>query len=194
MTALNMPKPTNLIIISGPSQVGKDAVVNQLLEKGTGLNLVKAITYTSREQRPEEKEAVDHHFVTPEKFQELIKQDFFLEWAPVRERYFGTPKQAVLDLLEQGKNVILKIDVRGAKQVKEKFSQVITIFIMPDTLDNLKARMEKKGFSPEQMAIRWQEAMNEIETAKTYDYRVINAEGKLEQTVSQVVDILNKIS
>ncbi len=189
-----MPHSTNLIIISGPSQVGKDAVVNRLLEKGAALNLVKAITYTSREQRPEEKEGIDHHFVTSEKFQELIKQDFFLEWAPVREKYFGTPKQAVLDLLAQGKNVILKIDVRGARQIKEKFSQVVTIFIMPDSLDNLKARMEKKGFSPEQMKIRWQEAMNEIEAAKDYNYKVINEEGKLEQTVDQVVDILNKIS
>lgn len=189
-----MKHPTNLIIISGPSQVGKDAVVNQLLEKSVDLNLVRAVTYTSREQRPEEKEGVDHHFVTPEKFQELIKQDFFLEWAPVREKYFGTPKQAVLDLLAQGKNVILKIDVRGAKQIKEKFSQVITIFIMPDSLDNLKKRMEHKHFSPEQMTIRRQEAMNEIEEAKSYDYRVINEEGKLEQTVNQVVDILNKIS
>lgn len=192
MTAFNMSNPANPIIISGPSQVGKDAVVNQLLEKGAELNLVKAVTYTSREQRPEEVEGVDHHFVTAEKFQELIKQDFFLEWAPVREKYFGTPKQAVLDLISQGKNVILKIDVRGAKQVKEKFSQVITIFIMPDSLENLKTRMEKKGFSPEQMAIRWQEALNEIEEAKTYDYRVINQEGKLKQTVAEVIDILKK--
>ncbi len=189
-----MSQSAKLIIISGPSQVGKDAVVNKLLAKATELNLVKAVTYTSREQRPEETKGIDHHFVTPEKFQELIKQDFFLEWAPVREKYFGTPKQAVLDLLAQGKNVILKIDVRGAKQVKEKFSQVLTIFIMPDSLDNLKARMEKKGFSPEQMAIRWQEAMNEIEEAKGYDYKVVNQEGELEQTVSQVVDIINKIS
>ena len=187
-----MPRSTNLIIISGPSQVGKDAVVNRLLEKGAGLNLTKAVTYTSREKRPEEKEGIDHHFITAEQFQELAKTDFFLEWAPVREKYFGTGKQVVLDLLKQGKNVILKIDVRGAKQVKQQFPQVLTIFIMPDSLDNLKARMIKKGFSEEQMKIRWQEAMNEIEESKNYDYRVINEEGKLEQVVDKVIKIIKK--
>lgn len=187
-----MPHSTNLIIISGPSQVGKDAVVSRLLEKGSDLNVVKAVTYTSREQRPEEQEGIDHHFIKAEKFQELIKTDFFLEWAPVRDKYFGTPKQAVLDLLEQGKNVILKIDVRGAQQVKQQFSKALTIFIMPDSLDNLKARMIKKGFSEEQMKIRWQEAMNEINEAKNYDYQIINEEGKLEQTVDKVIEILKK--
>ena len=82
---------------------------------------------------------------------------------------------------------------KNHSSLKEKFPQVLTIFIMPDSLGNLKTRMEKKGFSPEQMAIRWQEAMNEIEEAKGYDYKVVNQEGELEQTVSQVVDILNKI-
>ena len=188
-----MPRSAKLIIISGPSQVGKDVVVQGLL-KNKELNLVMAVTCTSREKRPEEVEGVNHHFVSPEEFQKLIKQDFFLEWAPVRDRYFGTPRQQVLNLLAQGKNVILKIDVRGAKQVKERFPEALTIFIMPDSLDNLKARMIKKGFSEEQMKIRWQETLNEIEGSKEYDYRVINEEGKLEQTVSRVIDIIKKNS
>ena len=181
-----------IIIISGPSQVGKDAVGKRLLRRRS-LRLYKVVTYTTREKRPEEKAGRDHFFITPSKFKELIKQGKLLEWAPVRDRLFGTPKQAVAQALKEGKNVLLKIDVRGAKQVLKVYPKAVTIFIKPDKLSSIKRRMREKGFSPQQLKVRWQEAMAELKAAEKYDYQVINREGKLNETVSQIAAIIKRL-
>ena len=179
-----------LVIISGPSQVGKDAVVSELLKKFDDLDLEKVITYTSREKRPEEQEGVDHFFVTEERFKKMVEADSFLEWAPVRNKMFGTPKKAVDDIFQKGKIPLLKIDVRGAKKVSEKIGDVLMIFILPENLDQLRARMIKKGFSEEQTKIRWQETEDELKESKNYDFRVMNRRGKLNETVMAVAKII----
>jgi guanylate kinase len=186
-----MKKKGKIIIISGPSQVGKDAVVRKLVRMPE-LKLHKVITYTTRERRMEEKMGVDHLFIKEEEFKKMIEEDVFLEWAPVRAMFFGTPKDKVREMLDNGENVLLKIDVRGAKQVLEKYPEAVTIFIMPDSLENLRKRMEAKGFSEEQLAIRWQEAMEEIKVAEGYQYRVVNYEGRLNETIESVGKIIKK--
>lgn len=179
-----------LVIISGPSQVGKDAVVFELFKKASDLNLERVITYTSREKRLEEKEGIDHFFITEAQFHDMIEAGQFLEWMPVRNKMFGTPKKAVDNIMQRGRIPLLKIDVRGAKKVLEQMGNVLTIFILPDNLEQLKARMIKKGFAKDQLKIRWQETENELAESVNYDFRVVNKEGKLAETVEVIKEII----
>ncbi|MEW6610744.1 MAG: guanylate kinase [Patescibacteria group bacterium] len=183
---------SRIIILSGPSQVGKDAVVKELLKK-PALNLTQVITVTTREQRPEEVDRVDHYFVDDKEFNARIARGEFLEWAPVRNRKFATPRQAVEEALAQGRNVLLKIDVRGAKQVMHHYPNAVRIFIEPDSLDSIRRRMVEKGFSDEQLDIRWREAMDELKAAHAYEYRVVNREGRLDETVEEIAAIIQKL-
>jgi len=181
--------PGSIIIISGPSQVGKDAVVKELSRMPT-LNLARIITVTTREQRPEEVDGVDHYFVNDKEFDARVARGEFLEWAPVRNRKFATPRRAVEEALTKGRNVLLKIDVRGAKQVIGRYADAVRIFIEPDGLESIRRRMVEKGFSDEQLDVRWREAMDELKAAHDYDYRVVNNEGKLSETVEKIAEVI----
>ncbi|MFA4873192.1 MAG: guanylate kinase [Patescibacteria group bacterium] len=181
--------PGRIIIISGPSQVGKDAVVKELLKR-PALNLARIITVTTREQRPEEVDGIDHYFVDNKEFDARVARGEFLEWAPVRNRKFATPRQAVETALRGGRNVLLKIDVRGAEQVMDMYADAVRIFIEPDSLESIRRRMVEKGFSDEQLNVRWHEAMEELKAAHDYDYRVVNREGKLNETVEKITEVI----
>lgn len=187
-----MARKGNIIIISGPSQVGKDAVVKELL-KHPDLNLARVITVTTREQRPEEREGIDHFFVDDAEFDRRIAAGELVEWAPVRNRKFGTPRDQVEAALAAGKNVLLKIDIRGTEQVMHKYRQAKRIFIEPDSLDIIWQRMLDKGFPEEQLKVRWAEAMEELKAAHDYDYTVVNRNGKLEETVEETIAIIKRI-
>ena len=182
-----------IIIISGPSQVGKDAIVCELL-KHPDLNLARIITITTREQRPEEREGIDHFFVSSEEFDRRIARGDFVEWAPVRNRKFGTPRDQVEDARNAGKNVLLKIDIRGAEQVIKKYPDAVRIFIEPDSLDIIWQRMLDKGFPEEQLKVRWAEAMEELKAAHDYDYTVINRNGHLEKAVEETVQLIKQVT
>ena len=181
-----------IIIISGPSQVGKDAIVKKLLTHPE-LNLARIITVTTREQRPEEQEGIDHYFVESAEFDRRIARGDFVEWAPVRNRKFGTPCNQVEAALQGGKNVLLKIDIRGAEQVMRRYPEAKRIFIEPDSLDIIWQRMLDKGFPEEQLKVRWQEAMDELKAAHDYDYTVINRNGKLDEAVGETVRIIKQV-
>ncbi len=182
-----------IIIISGPSQVGKDAIVCELL-KHPDLNLARIITVTTREQRPEEREGIDHFFVSSEEFDHRIARGDFVEWAPVRNRKFGTPRDQVEAARAAGKNVLLKIDIRGAEQVIKKYPEAVRIFIEPDSLDIIWQRMLDKGFPEEQLKVRWAEAMEELKAAHDYDYTVINRNGYLQNAVNETIAIIKQIT
>ncbi len=182
-----------VIIISGPSQVGKDTIVTQLY-KQKSLNFKKAVTYTTRKKRPEEREGRDHFYITTKKFLSLIKQDFFIEWAPVRDKLFGTSFKSIQEILAEHKNVLLKIDVRGARQVRKKIINVKSIFILPESLESIIIRMKRKGFKGADFKTRLREAKHEIAEAKKYDFQVVNYDDQLAKTVKQVALIIKLLT
>jgi len=158
------------------------------------LNLARVITMTTREKRPEETEGRDHFFVSDEAFDAKITSGALLEWAPVRNRKFGTPRNQVEQALGDGTNVLLKIDVRGAAQVMKHYPNAVRIFIEPESLDAIWRRMVQKGFPEEQLNVRWKEAMEELKAAPEYDYKIVNREGKVTETVEEVAEIIKKVS
>jgi len=179
-----------IFIISGPSRVGKNALILGLL-KIKDLNLGKIITATSRPQRPDEVNGIDYYFLPREEFVRRIKQGYFLEWAILRGgNYFGTPFDAIEKIEKQGKNVIMTIDVQGAKQVRGKRSDLVSIFIKPDSLASLKRRMEKANFTKEEIKARLIDYRRELKEEKNYQYSIINYEGQLDQTIKEVAEII----
>jgi len=169
-------KQGSLIIISGTTCAGKGTVVQELLKRNENLSL--SISYTSRYQREGEKNGVDYYFVSKEEFEEKIKNEDFLEYAYVHNsNYYGTPKKEVKDLLDQGKDVILEIEVQGAQKIKEIFPETILIFIMAPSMQEVKKRIKARGKETnEQIIKRFQTAYQEINEIPKYNYVVVNDE------------------
>ena len=178
----------NLIIISGTTCAGKGTVIKQLLSNHNDIDL--SISYTSRPKRESEIDGVDYFFVTPEEFEEKIANDEFLEYAKVQYgAYYGTPKAEVIKKLETGKDVILEIDVQGAKQIKEKYPETILIFIMAPSMEEVKRRIKMRGDeNNEQIISRFRVAYNEINQVSNYNYVVVNDD--LATAVKKVESIL----
>lgn len=164
----------SLIIISGTTCAGKGTVIKHLLERNK--NLYLSISYTSRPKRPNETNGVDYFFVTPEEFQEKIDHNDFLEYAQVQYGcYYGTPKREIEEKLEAGMDVILEIDVEGAKQVKMLYPETILIFIMAPSMEEVKNRIKKRNAeNAEQIIKRFKKAYNEINEVNKYNYVVVN--------------------
>lgn len=176
-----------LVIVSGFSGVGKGTVVKALLDKYD--DYVLSISMTTRKPREGELEGVNYYFVSDEQFEEMIKQDGFLEYAGYVGHYYGTPKKLVLDSLKQGKNVILEIEVQGALQVKEKYPDSILVFIIPPKASVLKERLTGRGTeTEEQINNRLKRACEESEQMSFYDYLVVN------DKVEDCVEHLHKIT
>ena len=189
-----MKKQGTLFLLLGPSRVGKDSILRGLL-KIKSLKLRKLVTMTTREKRPGEIAGKTYHFVSEEIFLRKIENREFLEWAPVRNHRFGTPRQPLLSWLRAGYNVVQQIDVRGAHVFRRlEFIKVMTIFILPGSLEELKQRLSHRHFSPEQRHIRWLETVQELKKQTGYDYRVVNAKGELGRTIREVAEIIKATS
>jgi len=187
-----LKKQPKIFIISGPSRSGKNCIIKALLRRRS-LNLEKVITATSRLKRSGEKDGRDYYFLTDRAFQERIKQEYFLEWAKLRGgQYFGTPKAELKRITAKKKNIIMTIDVQGAKQVAKMRDDIVRIFIKPDSVQNIKKRMKIAGFSKEQIAIRLNDMKRELKEARYYDYAVVNREGKLSDAIDEVAGIIKK--
>lgn len=176
----------NLYVISSPAGAGKTTLVNILLEEIPFLRRI--VTYTTRNKRKNEIDGVDYIFKTKEEFETLIKEDAFLEYALVHGNYYGTPKKEVDKLLDEGYDVVLVIDVQGMRQIKSKISDLITIFILPPSIDELIARMKVRGETQEEIEKRLNTAKKEFPSWKEYDYIVIN--DNLEQAKNQIKCII----
>ena len=162
-----------LFILSGPSGVGKGTVRKALFEKDT--NLQYSISMTTRDKRPGEEEAVDYFYRTKEEFEELIKNNQFLEYAKYVNNYYGTPRDYVEKTLDEGKDVFLEIEVQGALQVRENFPEGVFIFLFPPSLEELKNRIINRGTETEKSVVnRLRAAKDEIELMDAYDYVVVN--------------------
>lgn len=181
-------KRGSLIIISGTTCAGKGTVIKKLLERNK--NMVLSLSYTSRPIRKGEVDGIDYKFISHEEFERKIKNEDFLEYAKVRYgEYFGTPKENIENLLEAGKDVILEIDVQGAKQIKKKLPETILIFIMAPSIEEIKRRIKARGAeTAEQIVDRFQTAYREINEVNKYNYVVVN--DNLEEAIQKVEAIL----
>lgn len=161
-----------LIVVSGPSGVGKDTLISKYLENNEAHLSISA---TSRDIRGSEQNGVDYYFYTKEEFEEKIKEGDFLEYAVYNNCYYGTPKSKINEILNEGKDVILVIEVQGGLQIKEKIKDSVLIFILPPSLEILEERLRGRGSdSNEMIENRLKIALQEIEVSKKYDYTLIN--------------------
>lgn len=177
----------NLIVISGPSGVGKGTVCRQLLQECD--HLVLSVSATTRSPRGEDREGVTYYFKTRDAFEEMIKEGAFLEWAMYNNNYYGTPLPPVLEQLEQGKDVLLEIDVQGALNVKQNFPDGVYIFIAPPDKETLRKRLEGRGTeNPEEINRRVAAADLELSKQDEYDYVVVN--GVVQDAVDQIKEII----
>ncbi|SHJ94963.1 guanylate kinase [Paramaledivibacter caminithermalis] len=168
-----MRRKGTLFVICGPSGVGKGTVCKELLKNISGIDL--SISATTREIRKGEVEGVNYYFIDKDKFEEMIENDEFLEYAQVYDNFYGTPKKYVIEQLNIGKDVILEIDPQGAMQIKEKFKEGIFIFLLPPSMKELKNRIIGRGRdSEDNIKKRLKCAYEEIDFIKEYDYYIIN--------------------
>lgn len=183
------PRRALLIILSGPSGVGKDAVLCRM--KQSSLKIEYITTVTTRAQRTGEKDLVDYRFVPVEKFKEMIKQQELLEWAKVYGNWYGVPKNPIKDALEQGKDAIVKVDVQGAATIKKIVPEAVFIFLLPSSREELASRLKQRQTeSSTDMALRLKTVEEEIKQLPMFDYTVINRQGELEQAVSDIQAII----
>ena len=181
-------KQGKLIILSGPSGVGKGTIRERLFEDDK-LNLAYSISMTTRKPRVVERHGIDYFFVTEVEFKEKIAKGELIEWAQFVGNYYGTPKEYVERLLADGKNVVLEIEVQGAVQVKTMFPEALSIFIVPPSLAELEKRIKKRRSEPSDvMAARLKKAAYELTLTGEYQYVVEN--NTLEQTVAQIEKII----
>lgn len=178
-----------MIVISGPSGVGKDSVIQRMKERELPFYFV--VTATSRAPRPGEREGVDYLFVSREEFEKLIQHGKLLEHADVYGEYKGVPKAQVRKGLRSGKDIILRLDVQGADTLRKLYSQVITIFVTTPTESELFERLEKRNTeSPEKLNLRKQTAKEELEQLSQFDYVIYNESGHLDEAVDQILAII----
>ena len=162
-----------LIVVSGPSGAGKGTICDALRQRFP--NIHYSISMTTRNPRPGEVDGTNYYFTTNEHFEELLTQDAFLEHAKVYDHYYGTPKKYVYQMLQEGKHIMLEIDIQGAMQVKEKYPQCVLIYIVPPSKAVLEARLRGRHTdSDEVIAGRLAKASAELEWISKYDYLIIN--------------------
>ena len=182
-----------VVVISGPSGVGKDVLIEGMA--GRGLDYHFTVTATTRAPRPGEEEGINHHFLSVDEFERAIRDDELLEWARVYGNYYGVPKQQVRDALSQSKHVIIRVDLQGALRIKELAPEALMIFIHPPNMEVLRERLERRGVNSEaDIATRLDSAAAEIEQSVAFDRQVVNREGKLESAVEEVIEIVYKES
>jgi len=178
-----------LIVLSGPSGAGKDALLTKMKESGYPLEYIT--TVTTRARRAEEKDNVDYHFVSTTKFQEMIKNNELLEWANVYGKWYGVPRQPVKEALDRGQDTIVKVDTQGAATIKKILPEAVFIFLMPSSMEDLVMRLRQRHTeSPFDLALRIKTAEEEIKQLPLFDYIVINKQDKIDQAVSEIKAII----
>ncbi|MBQ1940410.1 MAG: guanylate kinase [Anaerovibrio sp.] len=176
-----------LVLVSGPSGTGKGTVCNLLREKHP--ELAYSISATTRQPRPGEVDGVNYYFYDKAKFEAMIEAGELLEWANVYGNYYGTPKQAVLDRLEAGEDILLEIDTQGALNVMEAMPEGLYVFLLPPSLEELEKRLRGRGTETEEsIARRLGAAKEEIGRAVKYRYVVVNdTVEKAEETIANII-------
>jgi len=180
-----------LIVLSGPSGVGKDAILTEL-KKLPG-NYLFTVTATTRKIRPGESNGRDYIFLSAKKFKEAINAKEFIEWSEVYGNFYGVPRDQIDEALADGKNAIVKIDVQGAKTIKQLKLPAIFIFISPPSQSELRDRLKRRMTeTPEALELRLDTAISEMAESIWFDYEVINHTGQLRHTAEQISNIIKK--
>ncbi len=176
-----------LIIITGPSGVGKGTVVKELLDRNKDIWL--SISATTRNPRIGEKDGENYYFISDEKFKDMIDKKEFLEWAQFAENYYGTPLKTVNEKIEKGFIVLLEIEVEGAKQIKEKFPEALSIFLLPPSKAELEKRIRNRGTEKEEsIDRRLSRADYEIASSDEFDFVLTNHD--VDETVKNIFKII----
>ena len=186
--SLNTPRPV-LVVLSGPSGVGKDSVIQGLKESGYPFYFV--VTATTRPRRPSEVDGIDYHFVSVGDFAEMIENNELIEYAVVYGDYKGIPKKHVREALASGQDVIMRIDVQGAATIRALVPNAVTIFLTAESEEELVRRLQlRKTEPPDQLKMRIVTARRELRRFTEFDYVVINPEEQLDEAVDLVLSII----
>jgi guanylate kinase len=178
-----------LIVLSGPSGAGKDALLNRLRENGYPLEYVT--TMTTRSRRAQERANIDYHFVSADKFQKMIDNDELLEWANVYGNWYGVPKQPLKDALERGQDTIVKVDTQGAATIKKIVPEAVFIFLIPPSNEELVMRLTRRRTeSPFDLALRIRTAEEEIKQLDLFDYVILNRRDDIDSATEQIQAII----
>jgi guanylate kinase len=176
-------------VIAGPSGVGKGTVVRRVLERVPGLRLSISVTTRAPREALRERDGADYFFVTADEFERLVKQDGLLEWAELFGERYGTPRAWVEGALAEGSDVVLEIDVQGARSIREAAPEAVLIFLMPPSLEELERRLRARGTEEEEsLDERLAQARWELEQRSWFDHVVVNDD--VESASSQVAAII----
>jgi guanylate kinase len=177
------------IVLSGPSGIGKDAILTRMKESDFPLEYIT--TVTTRPRRARERDNIDYHFISTESFQEMINGNELLEWANVYGNWYGVPKGPVKQALDKGQDIIVKVDIQGAATIKKILPQAVFIFLMPTSMEELTIRLKQRQTeSPSDLALRTKTAEEEIKQLPLFDYIVMNKQDKIDLAVSEIKAII----
>ena len=186
---MSINRKGNLILFTGSSGVGKGTIIKELLDRDKNIRL--SVSNTTREPREGEIDGVHYNFLTREQFNDVLKKDGYLEHAEFCGNLYGTPKKQVEDMLNQGYDVLLEIEVKGGLQILDKYPDILSIFILPPSMESLERRLRRRGTEDEEtIRKRLAQAAEEISYKDRYKYNVVN--GDLETAINEVLDILHK--
>jgi guanylate kinase len=178
-----------LIVLSGPSGVGKDALLRKMKEQKYPFHYV--VTVTSRPRREGERDGVDYRFISQREFQQMIDNGELLEWANVYGNYYGVPRKEISQALSKGKDIIVKVDVQGAATIKRILPQAVCIFLRPPSMEELGRRLRQRhSESAKDLALRLQKAEEEMKSLPLFDHVLTSYQGKLDEAISQIQAIV----
>ena len=182
--------PPLLIVLSGPSGVGKDAALTGMRKLGLDFHYV--VTTTTRKKRPNEKDGVDYHFISKPEFNQMVENKQFLEWAKVYDNYYGVPFSEITDAFKRGKDVIVKVDVQGSATIRQVLPDSLLIFLTPSSPEELAERLARRGtHTPAELKLRIEEAKEEMNQVSAFDYVIVNHTDNLDLTILQINAIVN---
>ena len=185
----NLPRIPLLIVLSGLSGAGKDVVLSRMRESGHPLKYIT--TVTTRSQRANEKDNIDYHFVSTERFQEMISGDELLEWAKVYGNWYGVPKQPVKQALDERQDTIVKVDIQGAATIRKIIPQAVFIFLTPPSIEEVTTRLKQRHTeSASELALRIKTAEKELNQLPLFDYVIINKRDEIDLAVSDIKAII----